>query len=108
MSRIYRLTAPDGSVYESATPGEIGGNRRARIYGRLTCGSARAALDRGYADHRVFFADETAAIAAGFRPCGNCMRDRYREWRAGGDTGTADYPWRAGPPLSRRSVAVDP
>jgi methylphosphotriester-DNA--protein-cysteine methyltransferase len=29
----------------------------------------------------VFFADEETAIAAGFRPCGACLRDRYREWK---------------------------
>jgi hypothetical protein len=28
------------------------------------------------------FADEATAIAAGYRPCGNCMRDQYKAWRA--------------------------
>jgi ATP-dependent helicase/nuclease subunit B len=31
---------------------------------------------------RLFFADEATAIAAGYRPCGNCMRDQYKAWRA--------------------------
>jgi len=30
----------------------------------------------------VFFAEEEAAIAAGFRPCGACLRERCAEWRA--------------------------
>ena len=32
--------------------------------------------------HRVFFADEAAAIAAGYRPCAVCMRGEYRRWKA--------------------------
>ena len=82
MTRQYRLTLPDGSIRFSETPGELGGNGRLKIYGRLDCGSALAALPRGYAEHRVFFADESAAVAAGFRPCGSCMRARYRVWKA--------------------------
>lgn len=97
MSKQYRLTAPDGSVYLSDVPGRLGGNAKARIYGLLTCGSARAALPKGYAEHRVFFADEAAAIAAGYRPCGNCMRERYREWKQGGALGSPTYPWRVSP-----------
>jgi methylphosphotriester-DNA--protein-cysteine methyltransferase len=31
--------------------------------------------------HRVFFADEATAIAAGYRPCGACLRERYAEWK---------------------------
>jgi methylphosphotriester-DNA--protein-cysteine methyltransferase len=30
----------------------------------------------------VFFADEASAVAAGFRPCGACMRTAYNKWRA--------------------------
>jgi hypothetical protein len=93
MSKQYRLTAPDGSIYLSDLPGQLGGNSLARIYGRLDCGSARAALPNGYAGHRRFFADESAAIAAGYRPCGNCLRSRYREWKHGGEPGSEAYPW---------------
>ena len=94
----YRLTAPDGSTYESETPGTLGGNRQRGIYGRLDCGSANRALSQGYARVRVFFADEAAAIAAGYRPCGNCMRQRYQEWLRGGVPGSAKYPWVVLPP----------
>jgi methylphosphotriester-DNA--protein-cysteine methyltransferase len=54
-------------------------------------------MSEGYARHRVFFANEGDAIAAGYRPCGNCMRERYREWKRGGEPGTAEYPWRSAP-----------
>lgn len=92
MQKTFRLLAADGATFESPTPGTLGGNRRERIYGRLTCGSARRALGRGYEAIRVFFADEDAAIAAGFRPCGSCMRERYGEWRRGPRPGEP-YPW---------------
>jgi methylphosphotriester-DNA--protein-cysteine methyltransferase len=32
--------------------------------------------------HRVFFADEATAIAAGYRPCARCMPEAYRLWKA--------------------------
>ena len=54
-----------------------------KIYGRLDCPSALRAIARGqYVQHRVFFADEHVAIAAGYRPCGSCLRSEYRQWRA--------------------------
>ena len=84
-ARQYTLTAGDGSQYRSAEPGLLGGNRRGRIYGRLDCPAARRALAAGgYAPHRVFFADEATARAAGYRPCGACMREAYAAWRAAG------------------------
>ena len=78
--KVYRLIGPDGKEVQSATPGTLGGNRRKRIYGRLDCRSAVGALATGYAKHRVFFADEATARAAGYRPCGTCMREEYRAW----------------------------
>ena len=63
--------------------GTIGGHRKTRIYGRLDCPSALRAIARGgYVKYRVFFADEAAAIAAGYRPCARCMPERYRDWKA--------------------------
>ncbi|MFD4197032.1 Ada metal-binding domain-containing protein [Amycolatopsis thermoflava] len=79
---VYTLLGADGRPYRSAVPGTLGGHRRLRIYGLLTCPSARRALARGhYARHRVFFADERTAVAAGYRPCAVCLPDRYRAWR---------------------------
>ena len=54
-----------------------GGNQRLGIYARLDCASGRRMKRRT----RVFFADEDAARAAGFRPCGHCMPDAYKIWR---------------------------
>ena len=76
----YRLIGADGHEVLSDVPGTLGGNRRRRIYGRLDCRSAVGALPTGYAKHRVFFADEATALAAGYRPCGTCMREEYRAW----------------------------
>ncbi len=76
----YRLIGADGQEVLSTERGQLGGNRRKKIYGRLDCRSAVGALPTGYAKVRVFFADEAAAIAAGYRPCGTCMREEYRAW----------------------------
>ena len=82
LSRTYTLIAVDGRAYRSPDKGEWGGHRRTKIYGRLDCPSALRALARGgYAAHRVFFADERTAVAAGYRPCGVCCKDRYDVWR---------------------------
>ena len=93
MPKLYKLTASDGSTYESDVPGDLGGNSRDKIYGHLDCSSAIRALPKGYARHRVFFKDEAAAIAAGYRPCGNCLKPRYQIWKSSGEPGTESYPW---------------
>ena len=79
-AKQYRLIGPDGQEVLSDVPGTLGGNRRRRIYGRLDCRSAVGSLPTGYARVRVFFADEATALAAGYRPCGTCMREEYRAW----------------------------
>jgi len=99
--RRYRLLAADGSSYESAERGLLGGNRPLRIYGRLDCWSANKALTQGYAKNRVFFTDEQTAISAGYRPCGNCMKAEYRVWKCGGTLGSPEYPWLVAPPTER-------
>jgi methylphosphotriester-DNA--protein-cysteine methyltransferase len=67
--------------------GTFGGHRKTRIYGRLDCPSALRAIARGgYVKHRVFFADEATAVAAGYRPCSRCLPDRYRDWKAANAT----------------------
>jgi methylphosphotriester-DNA--protein-cysteine methyltransferase len=80
--RRWKLVGSDGEPYTSATRGTLGGNRRSRIYGRLDCRAALAAIARGgYASNRVFFADEPTAIAAGYRPCAVCMPTEYAHWK---------------------------
>ena len=84
MTKSYRLLGADGRLHSSSSKGLLGGNSRGKIYGRLDCPSALRAVKRGrtYQQHRVFFADEPTAVAAGYRPCAVCMRDAYKKWRA--------------------------
>lgn len=87
--KTYTLLGRDGTRYESPAPGAWGGHGGMKIYGRLTCPAALRVIARGgYVRHRVFFADEPAAIAAGYRPCGICCRDRYLAWKARQSTKT--------------------
>ena len=84
MKRTWRLIGPDGKPYESDVPGALGGHSGRRIYGRLNCPAALRALARGgYVSRRVFFLNEAQAQAAGYRPCGACMPDRYAHWKRG-------------------------
>ena len=81
---MYTLIGRDGKPYRSSTPGTLGGHRRNKVYGRLDCAGALRWIAKGkYVRHRVFFADEATAIAAGYRPCARCMPDRYRTWKEG-------------------------
>jgi hypothetical protein len=84
MSKMYRLLSADQQIYFSGTPGSLGGNGQMKIYGYLNCASAMRAVAAGntYQKHRVFFADEATAIAAGYRPCGKCLKEQYDAWRA--------------------------
>jgi AraC family transcriptional regulator of adaptative response / DNA-3-methyladenine glycosylase II len=81
----YTLIGADGSAYSSSVPGLLGGHLRNHGYGRLDCPAALRWIARGhYVRHRVFFADEATAIAAGYRPCFSCLPERYAVWKAGG------------------------
>jgi methylphosphotriester-DNA--protein-cysteine methyltransferase len=76
--------------------GTLGGHRKTRIYGRLDCPSALRAIERGgYVKHRVFFADEATAIAAGYRPCARCLPERYHAWKKGTPPPTESLAWPA-------------
>lgn len=80
----YKLLGADGEFYYSDEKGTLGGNSKAKIYGRLDCPAALSAIKRwgeNYTNYRVFFQDEETAIAAGYRPCGTCMREKYFEWK---------------------------
>jgi methylated-DNA-[protein]-cysteine S-methyltransferase len=83
-SRTWTLIGADGKPYESPTPGTLGGHRRTKGYGRLDCPAALGWIAKGhYVKHRVFFADEAIAVAAGYRPCAVCMPERYTAWKRG-------------------------
>jgi hypothetical protein len=80
--KMYTLVGPDGKQYGSPQRGTFGGHKGLKIYGRLDCSSANRAIAEGhYIKHRVFFVDEVTAIDAGYRPCGNCLKERYALWR---------------------------
>ena len=79
---MYRLVGPDRREYESSEPGTLGGHRKNKVYGRLDCAGAARWIAKGhYVKQRVFFADEATAIAAGYRPCANCLPAEYRVWK---------------------------
>jgi hypothetical protein len=88
----YKLLGPAG-IYESVTPGTLGGNGHAKIYGRLDCPSAVRAVKAGdtYQKHRVFFKDKDTAVKCG-----------YPSPPARTDPGV---PVRPGPPPLRRTGA---
>jgi methylphosphotriester-DNA--protein-cysteine methyltransferase len=79
----YTLLGADRRPYESDVPGELGGNRSTKVYGRLDCRTALRHIEQGrYVQNRVFFADEDTARAAGYRPCAHCMPEAYAAWKA--------------------------
>lgn len=85
MMKMYKLLGADGVESLSETPGTLGGNGKQKIYGRLDCPMALSSIKRFpgvYEKTRVFFADEKTALAAGYRPCGSCLREKYREYMA--------------------------
>ncbi len=82
MPRTWLLLEATGKPYASTVPGTLGGHRRSKIYGRLDCPGALRWLARGhYVAHRVFFLDEATAVAAGYRPCANCLPAAYAAWK---------------------------
>lgn len=63
-----------------------------KIYVRLDCPTANRYVKLGtYQNVRVFFKDEATAIAAGYRPCGHCMKEKYKRWKAAVEAGEV---WR--------------
>lgn len=82
-TKTYKLMDENGNIYVSKQPGTLGGYKKRKIYGRLDCPSALRHIAKGeYVKHRVFFADEETAIKAGYRPCGICMKEAYKVWKA--------------------------
>jgi len=82
-NNIYTLVGANGKTYQSPTIGTLGGHRKDKIYGTLDCKGATRWIAKGfYVKQRVFFADEQTAIAAGFRPCANCLPEKYRKWKS--------------------------
>ena len=83
-NKTYKLIGKDGKEYLSEEKGTLGGHRKLKIYGRLDCPSALKYIAKGqYVQYRVFFKNEETAIMAGYRPCGVCMKERYKLWKQG-------------------------
>ena len=81
-SKRYTLVGADRRPYPSETPGQFGGHRHNKIYGRLDCPAALHAIAAGgYTASRVFFADEPTAVAAGYRPCAACLPAAHKAWK---------------------------
>ncbi len=79
---MYKLRNEENQETTSQTPGTIGGHKGLKIFGKMDCPNALRWIAKGhYTKQRVFFADETTAQAAGFRPCGCCMKEEYKEWK---------------------------
>lgn len=90
ITKNYTLTGAPLRPDSSPVRGTWGGHRSGNIYGRLDCPAAlRSIACGGYVKNRVFFADEATALAAGYRPCGACCRDRYQVASASRSTGTS-------------------
>jgi len=60
---------------------QLGGNANLKIYGTLACKSGK----RLNLKNRVFFKNEAEAIEKGYRPCGHCMHEQYKHWKANAD-----------------------
>lgn len=55
----------------------FGGNKKLKIYGTLSCASGKK-IKR---ENRIFFLTEKEAIANCFRPCGHCLKEKYKKWK---------------------------
>jgi len=57
----------------------LAGNGKLKIYGLLSCGFGK----RMKKENRVFFESENNAVKNGYRPCGQCMKEKYKNWKDG-------------------------
>lgn len=75
---LYHQDIDDQALRRAIKRGTIlfGGNRRLKIYGTLQCHSGK----RMKRENRVFFETSHEASAEGYRPCGHCMKEKYRQW----------------------------
>ncbi|HTE27132.1 Ada metal-binding domain-containing protein [Flavitalea sp.] len=67
------------SLFNLIRAGEIcfAGNSSLKIYGTIGCKTGK----RMKVANRVFFKSIKEATAAGYRPCGNCMKRQYLIWK---------------------------
>jgi methylphosphotriester-DNA--protein-cysteine methyltransferase len=76
---IRHVEISNKDVYNKIRSREIllAGNSRLKIYGLLGCKSGK----RMKKQNRVFFMSEEQALHQGFRPCGHCLREKYKIWK---------------------------
>jgi methylphosphotriester-DNA--protein-cysteine methyltransferase len=55
----------------------LGGYSKGNIYGTLSCKAGK----RIKPANRVFFKNGEEALCAGYRPCGNCLPQQYKQWK---------------------------
>ena len=56
----------------------LAGNINGKIYGKLDCLKGK----RMKMTNRIFFKNIAEAIMTGYRPCGSCMPEEYKLWKA--------------------------
>jgi methylphosphotriester-DNA--protein-cysteine methyltransferase len=66
-----------GKIIESEIPGEYGGYRPGKIFGKLDC---KAGM-RMKKENRVFFHNLEDAVSQGYRPCKNCKPITEKDFR---------------------------
>lgn len=78
---IRHSKIPDSDLHLKLKQQEIrfGGHLKLKIYGTLSCATGKK-MKR---ENRVFFSSENEAIEHGFRPCGHCMKEKYKKWKNG-------------------------
>jgi methylphosphotriester-DNA--protein-cysteine methyltransferase len=57
----------------------LAGNQQLKIFGTLSCSSGK----KMKSINRVFFRDEAEALSLGYRPCGHCLRKKFKLWKSG-------------------------
>ncbi|WP_307142160.1 Ada metal-binding domain-containing protein [Siphonobacter sp. SORGH_AS_1065] len=55
----------------------LAGNMKLKIYGNLGCSSGK----RMRKENRVFFHSEAEALQHYYRPCGHCLKEKYKAWK---------------------------
>ncbi len=78
LNMTHHLEISDFDLIRKIKKKEIlfGGNKNLKIYGTLQCKSGK----RMKRENRVFFNSEKEAIKNDYRPCGHCMKIKYKEW----------------------------
>lgn len=76
---IFHSAITDAALRIKIRQGKISvaGNRKLKIYGTLHCKSGK----RMKKETRVFFVSEKDAFKNDYRPCGHCMKGKYRQWK---------------------------